>query len=335
MNKNNINDRHMHIVRCLEMLPRVLARFISLYDYEIKGESQILTKGYDINWVSSFADKNDNQLVFCEGNNMHIFDLKSNKIVETLTDYYNYPSFETGSFQKFVAYYGMQGAIVVWNINAKKSEHLAYDLEEINQNCFVNVISFEDKIISGSFDGHIKIWNVSVEAEGLTRRELKYEDTIYFDDKLISFDVLFDGRIICASSKKIKIWNIGKKQFELEIEHLFIEKVVAVDKLIVISQSYEKSLIIYDSITGKKISTIPLCWYGTQPLCVATLPNGNVVCGYSSWIKIFDPYTGTCQHDFCAGKCEFISLIKVINDGKIISCSSNGLNGNYVARIWS
>jgi len=149
---------------------------------------------------------------------------------------------------------------------------------------------------------------------------------------------LTDARIICASSTKIKVWNIKEKRFDLEIDYsrLLIGQVIAVDKLIAVISRHEREIILYDSFTGKQISTL-LCDLGCYwPSCMAALPNGNIVCTYGPLIKIFDPYSGICCQSFCANDNRCIYRFKVINDGRIISCSNKeNENDDYLLRIWS
>ena len=337
-NKNYINERRAHVEICLESLPKVLLKLINQYVYEIKGESNILTKGYHINWVSSFSD-NDCQIVFNDYGNIHIFDLESNKICMTLDNQWRMnkcglcctEEYRVGISNKMVVFADYAGQICVWRPNENKSEWLKYEPEENCPKGIANVVEFQGTIICGFSDGEIKIWN-------LLNSEWEY--AINFNDDLIAMDILFDGRIVCASYTKVKIWNNKTKQYELTIDYaqLRIYKyVIALGNLIAICPEHKKSIIIHDSVTGQKICSFPYeTMYSPPPM--AALPNGKIVCGCKNAIKIWDPYTEICEQILDLSSNESIVYIKVIHDGRIISYSTKNNDysfDDHVMRIWS
>lgn len=93
------------------------------------------------------------------------------------------------------------GEIYIWNFETKKIEHKLLDAENINYSLkFVG----DDILISGGYDGYIKIWDLN------TGKVIK---KLYADkESILEFDMSADQSILAATclDRKVRVWNLEK-----------------------------------------------------------------------------------------------------------------------------
>jgi WD40 repeat protein len=159
----------------------------------------------------------------------------------------------------------------------------------------------DNRIVSGSNDDTIKIWNAKTEKCDITlncHRRLFgsfYKFNKHYDDNNCIAILLNDSVVSAASDNRLKIWNTQTGQCERILEgHA-------------------------DSVT-----------------CVAVLPDGRIASGsYDNTIKIWDANTGSSNTSYKCDVTMYVSFgtvesITVLSDGRIVSRT----NKNSIS-IWS
>lgn len=180
----------------------------------------------------------------------------------------------------------------------------------------VSCLAFEQgKIISGSNDGMILIWDCE------TDQPLK---TLVENGDAISCVAVNDGKVISGSADgKIQIFDFetGKCLSSLSPHAGSITSLVIYNGMI-FSASNDETIQIFDLESGKHIHT-------NNEHCVALVVDKNRIFSASidNSIKIFDLETGNCIRTLKGHKDDIASLSIVEN--KLISCSYDN-----VVKIW-
>jgi WD40 repeat protein/tetrahydromethanopterin S-methyltransferase subunit G len=139
---------------------------------------------------------------------------------------------------------------------------------------------------------------------------------------------LSQNRIQALSLSQIKTINKTPKVLSSCEEHARSITCLAVlpnDQ--VVSGSSDKTLKVWDPVTGRCLAT--LTGHTRWVKCLAVLPNGQVVSGSSdNTLKVWDPNTGVCLTTL-KGHTESVSCIGILPNGQVVSGSDDG-----TLKIW-
>ncbi|KAE9407507.1 WD40 repeat-like protein [Gymnopus androsaceus JB14] len=135
--------------------------------------------------------------------------------------------------------------ILIWDTSTAQPEQLFKG--HTNYVFAISVVPDGSKIISGSKDSTVRIWNIS---NGQAEHVLEHSDTVW------TVAVSFDGSRVASGSADttVKIWNIISGQIEHTLEgHFGDVKAVAFspDGSLVVSGSKDNTVRIWSIITGK------------------------------------------------------------------------------------
>jgi WD40 repeat protein len=197
----------------------------------------------------------------------------------------------------------------------------------------------DGRIVSGSDDGTLKIWNRKTGKCDITCKDDNYG--------IMCITVLADGRIVSGSRDgTLKVWNshilsLGKDNDERQRNHQ-TEKcditcrghtdeiwcVAVLPDGNIISGSEDARLKIWNPETGECYKTFIGHTDGVN--CVAVLPDGDIVSGsHDNTLKTWNPGTGKCEITF-TGHSDSVTCIGVLPDKRIVSGSLDA-----TLKIWN
>ena len=182
---------------------------------------------------------------------------------------------------------------------------------------FGTVVSSVDiadgKIVSGSWDKTIKVWDLETE---------KLLNTLKGHSDLVSSVDIADGKIVSGSlDKTIKVWdlNTGKMLNTLKGHSEGVLTVVISDGRI-ISGSLDKTIRVWDLETGEILNTLKGHSEGVRSVVIA---DEKIIAGSNdNIIKVWDLETGEILNTI-KGHSGSINSVAV-SDGRIISGSDDG-----------
>jgi WD40 repeat protein len=184
------------------------------------------------------------------------------------------------------------GKIHIWNKSIELLDY-KYDLVFISENKGITCVTelHDGRIITGSYDGTLSIWNLQTGVCDVTLAG-NY-DAIY------CINTLFDGRVVIGTyDGTLKILNV----------HLW-EKTKKISPVQHSTRDYE--------ITCKG--------HHYPVLCAAILPDGYVISGsVDKTIKLWDLANGQCEKTFTYHNA-IIEQIVVLSDGRIITRSDDNI----------
>ncbi|MBS0652127.1 MAG: F-box/WD repeat-containing protein [Verrucomicrobia bacterium] len=180
----------------------------------------------------------------------------------------------------------------------------------------VSALTFDKgKIVSGSIDGSIKAWNVET-GECL--------HTLFENDEAIACLAVNKGKVISGSmDSTIKIWDLESEKCLTALKgHQGPITSLAVANELIFSASSDGTIKVWDLETGECITTI-------NEHCVSLVINNGKIYAASidNTIKILDIESGECLQTL-KGHDDYIVSLTIVND-KIISCSFDN-----VVKIW-
>ncbi|MEI6380720.1 MAG: WD40 repeat domain-containing protein, partial [Cyanobacteriota bacterium ELA615] len=190
-------------------------------------------------------------------------------------------------------------------------------------------------IVSGDFDGTIKIWNA-----GKCLRTLKgHASRAWSDCNVRSVAITPDGQFIVSSSDDyggsdytINIWDINTGECLKTLEghtHVIWSVAITPDGQSIVSGSYDNTIKIWDINTGACIKTLE--GHKNSVSSVVITPDGQyIVSGsYDNTIKIWDINTGTCIKTL-EGHTDTIWSAAITPDGQYIVSGSD----DKTIKIW-
>jgi WD40 repeat protein len=193
-------------------------------------------------------------------------------------------------------------------------EGIAYTFAKDSSRFLCVDILPDGRIVSGSLNGNVNIWNLMNGNKDIT----------FIDNKKYTCCVatLPDGRIISGSdSGELRIYNLKTGKCDITFsEHYNATCCVAffsntsmipsyhlnvsdMEYRIVTNGSVSGTMKIWDPITGKCDMTLgnnvdSVC-HSQLVRCVGILPNGKIISGsYDTTLKLWDPCTGKCEFTF-------------------------------------
>jgi WD40 repeat protein len=175
-----------------------------------------------------------------------------------------------------------------------------------------------DRIISGSYDNTIKIWDKTTG---------NCVQTLQGHTRVIESLVVDGDRIISGSyDKTIKIWDKTTGNCLQTLQgHINAIQCLVVDGDMIISGSYDKTIKIWDKNTGNCLQTL----HGhTDCISCLVVDGDRIISGsWDNTIKIWDKTTGNCLQTLQGHAC-FIQCLVV--DGDMI------ISGSYdkTIKIW-
>ncbi len=182
------------------------------------------------------------------------------------------------------------------------------------------------KIVSGGFDGTIKIWDAASQYEIATFKDSGWTYSVAFSP---------DGTKIVSGNtdSTIKIWNVasGNEIATLKGHNSWVRSVAfSPDGTKIVSGSWDNTIKIWNVISGIEMATLK--GHDGHVSSVAFSPDGTKIVSGSldSTIKIWDT---TSQYEITTlkGHTDYVSSVAFSPDGtKIVSGS-----GDYTVKIWN
>jgi WD40 repeat protein len=212
--------------------------------------------------------------------------------------------------------------ILIIDINKKtnESEFLFNEYPSLighTKNVLCLSLLSENKLVSGSEDKSLKIWDIT---------DKKCINTISSDfQRIDSILPLQDNIIILGTHNIIKIINIETKE---EISSLIghqksICSIIRINNVLIASSSYDNSINIYNIQTNEfKFS---LLGHDSPVFCILLLRDGRLISGSGSWnksLKIWNLDKRKCECTLIGHKRE-VRDIKQLNNGWIITASND------------
>lgn len=180
----------------------------------------------------------------------------------------------------------------------------------------------DGKIVGGFEDGTLRIWDT---LSGSINSNHIFKDYILRDHPsfINCIQRLSDGMIISGSNDKLKIWNLKTNNFESQFTPIHGKLVCCIT---VLSDGH----IICGSNDNKLEIWDPLSKKHKQTLrgntrsitCIAELPDGRIVGGTDTTLKIWDPQTGICDVTL-RGHTSFVRCVAILPDGRMVSGSDD------------
>jgi len=175
----------------------------------------------------------------------------------------------------------------------------------------------ENKLVSGSEDKTLKIWDIS---------NKKCSNTISGNfQRIDSLLPLQDNILIVGTYNIIKIINIETKE---EISSLMghqksICSIIRISNVLIASSSYDNSINIWN--IQKNEYTFSLLGHDSPVFCILLLRDGKLISGSGSWdksLKIWNLEKRKCECTLIGHKRE-VRDIKQLNNGWIITASND------------
>ncbi len=188
--------------------------------------------------------------------------------------------------------------------------------------CIISVAinSSGTKVVTSSFDGTAKIWDIN---SGQCLHTLTgHTDSI--NSVAISSDKVVTG----SSDRTAKIWDINSGQCLQTLTcHTDSIKSVAISSDKVVTGSWDRTAKIWDINSGKCLQTLT-CGH-TDSINSVAISSDKVVTGSSDGTaKIWDINSGKCLQSLTCGHANFNSSVAISSD-KVVTGSTNGS-----AKIW-
>lgn len=166
---------------------------------------------------------------------------------------------------------------------------------ELSDAVFVAVFAVDNKLLTGSFDGTVRIWDIDT-AEEILRMQ--------HDNGVITAEITSDGKLIASGSfdDTARIWDVSNGQEISRMQHDDVVRDVAFspDGKQIISGSDDGTARVWETKTGNEVFRIQ---HDSQVLVVAYSSNGKWVAsgGEDGTIKVYEAVNGTevalFQHD--------------------------------------
>ena len=325
-----------------EFVPYVISNIISEYADSLIGKCELTLKAHYGSPVIECAILSDAQLITRSYDKVFkIWNICTKKCEGDLK----------GLGGWYTPAYNLQNGLVSWSEgNTLKISNIHYDGQIKNEFSFKGHTDWVrccakvpncDKIVSGSYDRTLKIWNTKTEKCELTLTG--------HTAGVLCCAILpdhYNYRIISSSiDKTLKIWNIqtilpqGNCDLTLEGHTDYVSCCAVLSDKYVVSGSHDCTLKIWNVQTVKLAGKCELTLKGhTQSIyCCAKLSNCKIVSGSADGtLKIWNIYTDI--HGNLQGNCELtlnghkdtVTFCKVLHDGRIVSGSYDGK-----LKIWS
>jgi WD40 repeat protein len=303
-NDNLIEKRRKNIVRQLSKLPSKVAEIISYYDYELEGKSYtfighrkditsliIIPFEKSIRLVSA-ADFGILKIWNLQNGSCEICSGNYESIVPNTTilnECYISSIASLGDGRIVIGYGLVDQHLKIWNPITNKCVEVKY--AHFSKISYIIIIN--DKIITASQNGKIKVWDFSLK---LIRNLNGHSGPISHLGVLSNCNL-----VTYANDNLIKIWDVENGICILsiepypEIENQYVKIAciaILLDSNILSISNIGKNKIfkIWNPITGSCI--IEYKYSAERVNCVAVLPNGFIVYGDDCNLKIANPYTG-------------------------------------------
>lgn len=220
----------------------------------------------------------------------------------------------------------------------------SYELEILNINAGIKdykltghnediscMVAFSDEImVSGSFDGTIRIWDIVTRQCLHVMRVFNETEDPGFFSRVCCVTILSNGRVISASDDNIlQVWDIstGKLLRMLRGHNAHITGLITTTDDKFISYADDGTLCVWDSSTYKCIKKIK--GHKKKITCVVALCAGVVVSGAKDHdLRIWNTVTGQCVH-VLRGHTRGITCMTILPDGRLVSGSDD-----KTLRIW-
>jgi WD40 repeat protein len=354
--ENSITKRHTDIENYLIIfLPKDIANLVAKYDYRFEGKSYTLAGDYDPRyyiWVnpngpSSCSANRGQQIItrFVSKNSLgnsilgfKIWNLKTGNFDTITTNYESHyyridifllPDGFSGCFSQWFVTTDYDNKLVIWN--TKTGNHDVIGTNHTETIKCVTILS-DGRIITGSFDKTLKIWNPFAEYhENDIIQTKKYECDISFvgHTECVNCVIeMFDKRIVSgASDHTLKIWNVQTGNNDITfIGHngaVYCIKQLPDERIV--SGSKDEHLKIWN-IKTRNCDVTFKCDH--MQIDVKVLSDGRIISGiYTSTLRIWNPSTGNCDATLVDNS-GFIQYV-VLPDGRIaVKTLSN------ILKIW-
>jgi WD40 repeat protein len=366
---NLILERRKNISNYLTIyLPKELTKIVSEYDYHLEGKSFTL-KSYS-KYTRKFYSSHDT-VVRC------IAVLPNERIISGSHDGdLKVWNLKTGICD--ITYHGHSDWIIciatlpngrivtgsrdytlkIWNLQIEKNEiTLAETLVGHSDSVLcISVLPddfsgcFTERLISGSCDQTLKIWNLQsqniVNPYDVTtlHGHSNYVTCIALlpDDLSVSGFAKRDKRIVTGSGYELKIWNVrtctcDNTIYLNSVNCMYddlppfgdygVKCIVVLSDGTIVTGSQNGKLQLWDINIGKCIKTIE--GHITAITCIAILPDGQIISGSGRTIRVWDVQTEQCDN-ILLGHMNWIRCINILSDGRIISGSND-----RTIKIWT
>ena len=329
----------------------------NIYDYYLKGESCTIQSS-DI--FSAVSILHDSRIVIADyASTIKILKLQTSTgkyecvftyIFTTSTLCYCIACFSVNDTNFRMICGTSDYTLKLWNLQKSSSSENISSIKTLEDNSFLNghtglvlcvSVLPDGRIISGSTDTTLKIWNTNTGMCDVTLigHSAWIRCVAIFPNnqsQLIHNNLI---RLVSGSDDNtLKIWNVTNdnnnncviKDCDLTlIGHNNTVWCVAIlqDYCKIVSAS-GYTLKIWNALTGQCLLT--LIGHTDIVSCVSILPNGQIVSGsHDKTIKIWNPLDGTCESTF-NGHTQVIKTLYVFPDGRLVSAGAD-----KTIRIWS
>lgn len=188
--------------------------------------------------------------------------------------------------------------------------------------CAVLPKCYGNKIISGSCDRTLKLWNLETAKCEHTfidhTREIQCVSVVHFDETNI--------KIVSGSNDKtLKIWNIetGQCEHTLNGHNGAVSCIAVLPDARIVSGSHDCTLKIWNTQT--KTCDKTLTGHNNWLSCINVLSDGRIISGsFDSIIKIWNSENGNCENTLKINIC-IMSIIEIKDDITIATESLLGM----------
>lgn len=266
-----------------KILPLELFNIIQCYDYYFIGK-EIIYK--DLPHITSIAVYKDVKIIIGLNNGgLQLFDIENKKIERIFEGHNDRITCITSCKNKIVTG-SYDNTIKIWNLNSPYPQLILSG----HTGFIVSIIILGEQIISGSWDKSIKIWdsntgeckntllehiqpiaclnilpdNKMISADGNSIKIWNLDNfaclvTLPDKDGIIKMNIISDNLIsVITSNDKLAIYNIKEQKYDLLLEghNNHVIAMMSLGNNEIITVSYDKTLKIWDLLTGKCIFSI-------------------------------------------------------------------------------
>ena len=208
------------------------------------------------------------------------------------------------------------GEIKIWVVRSRAIPRLQRTLSEHRKEIRCVISLPDNKLISSSEDGTIKLWDTRT---GICEKTLT--DSNRLPHSLI---VLSDGRLVSTSDENIKLWNLhtGLCTVELKGHTKYVRSLIELPNNKLVSCSYDNTIKIWNLKTNECEKTLNGHTAGIESIVLLSDGTTLASCSRDRTIKLWDLPSGQLIQTL-VGHDSIVHQLAILPNGQLMSCSSD------------